>query len=548
MNDNIRLAELLFPLVTQTPADYEIMFPERKLKDGGKVTRFAPSPTGFIHLGNLFTAFVNFLAAKASDGTVFLRIEDTDKKREVENGVAVILNCFKGFGLNFDEGAISDTEEKGAYGPYFQRKRAEIYHCIAKELVKNGLAYPCFCSEEELNNIRDRQEALNVNKGYYNEFAKCRNLTFEEQETRIKNGEPFVLRLRSQGDESKHIIIEDLIRGKIEMPEDIMDIVLLKSDGIPTYHFAHCVDDHFMRTTTVIRGDEWLASVPTHIALFKATGYKPPKYAHVAPVMKEENGNKRKLSKRKDPEAAVSFFSEQGFPKECVLEYLLTLINSNFEDWRRANGTADIFEFPFSLKKMSPSGALFDIVKLNDISKNIISVMSAEQVCEKALEWASEYDRDLYDLLIKDTDFFKAVMGIDRGIAKPRKDIAKWNEIKEYIEYFYDELYTPDFELPENVSKEDALKILEAYLKVFNINDDKDMWFERMKSICPDLGYTPNVKEYKSNPEQFKGHIGDVSTVIRLAVTSRKNTPDLYSIFNILGEDKIRQRIDNTVK
>ncbi len=545
-----KLAELLFPNVTETIEDLEKKYPERNLKEGARVTRFAPSPTGYLHIGGLFGALVDVLTAKATGGVAYLRVEDTDKKREIEDGVSAIINGFDSFGIDFDEGVTGFNTEKGAYGPYTQSQRAEIYHIVAKELVQKGLAYPCFCTADELSEIRQEQEKGDaLIWGYFGKWAKCRDLSFEEIEDNIKNGKPYVLRFRSDGQEDKRIFFDDIIRGKIEMPENIIDEVLLKSDGIPTYHFAHACDDHFMRTTHVIRGEEWISSVPKHIALFKACGFKVPKYAHTPQVMKidEEDGTKRKLSKRKDPEAAVSYFVEEGFPKESLIEYLLTLLNSNFEDWRRANQTADAFSFPFNLKKMSPSGCLFDLVKLNDVSKNVISVMNAQTVYDYISAWAEKFDEDFFKVFTANPEKAKAMVNIDRESNKPRKDIAKWSEVKEYFSYMFDEYYEASFELPENIEKEDAKAILENYLKVYSADDDKDIWFSKIKDLCEPLGFTPNVKEFKKNPELFKGHVGDVSTVIRLAVTSRKNTPDLCSIMSLLGQDKVNERINKVI-
>lgn len=547
-NNNQKLAQLLFPEVTKTPEDYEEIYPPRALPEGARVTRFAPSPTGFLHLGGMFTALAGVLTAKATGGTAFLRIEDTDKKREITDGVSAIIEGFKAFGIEFKEGVTGFGTEAGEYGPYTQSKRAEIYHSVAKRLVENGLAYPCFCTEDELNALRESQETDGaLIKGYFGKYAKCRELSYEEQEKRIKRGDSYVLRLRSFGSEDKRIVFEDIIRGKIEMPENITDVVLLKADGIPTYHFAHAVDDHFMRTTHITRGDEWIASVPLHIALFKACGFKPPKYAHVSPVMKEDNGGKRKLSKRKDPEAAVSYFVESGYPAESVIEYLLILLNSNFEDWRKANPTASHWDFPFNLKKMSVSGCLFDLAKLNDVSKNMISVMSADEVLDSVLGWAEKYDRELFELIGSDKEFARAVFSIDRGTAKPRKDIAKWDEIKDYVSYFYTELYQPEFDFGEKLSADDIKAILTKYLEIYDINDDKDTWFAKIKDMCEPLGFTPNVKEYKKNPEAFKGHVGDVSGVIRMAVTSRSNTPDLCAIMSLLGDGEVRGRINSAI-
>ena len=546
-----KLADLLFPNITGTVAQLEEQYPERNLPEGARVTRFAPSPTGYLHIGGLFGALVDVLTAKATKGVSYLRIEDTDKKREIDDGVSAIINGFNSFGIDFDEGVAGFNEEKGAYGPYTQSKRAEIYQTVAKELVQKGLAYPCFCTAEELSAIREEQEKGDaLIWGYFGKWAKCRDLSFEEIEANIKAGKPYVLRFRSDGQEDKRIFFDDIIRGKIEMPENIIDEVLLKSDGIPTYHFAHACDDHFMRTTHVIRGEEWISSVPKHIALFKACGFKVPKYAHTPQVMKidEEDGTKRKLSKRKDPEAAVSYFVEQGFPKESLIEYLLTLLNSNFEDWRRANPKADAFSFPFNLKKMSPSGCLFDLVKLNDVSKNVISVMDADTVYTRVAQWAKEYDADFYIEFTKNPEFSRNMVNIDRESSKPRKDIAKWSEVKEYFAYMFDSYFKPDFDLPENINKEDAKAILLKYIEIYDENDDKDLWFGKIKDMCEPLGFTPNVKEYKKNPEDFKGHVGDVSTVIRLAVTGRKNTPDLCSIMKLLGKDTVSARINGIVE
>lgn len=545
------LAELLFPDVTGTVAQLEEKYPERALKEGARVTRFAPSPTGYLHIGAFYTALVNVLTARISGGQVYLRIEDTDKKREIADGVSAIIDGFKDFGIEFTEGVTGFDSESGNYGPYTQSKRAEIYHIVAKQLVKDGLAYPCFCTSEELTELRATQEKEGaLITGYFGKYAKCRDLSLEEIEENLKAGKPYVLRFRSQGSEDKKIVFDDMIRGKIEMPENVIDEVLLKSDGIPTYHFAHICDDHFMRTTHVIRAEEWLSSVPKHIAIFKACGFKVPKYAHLSQVMKldEDDGNKRKISKRKDPEAAVSFFFEAGFPRESILEYLLTLINSNFEEWRKANPTADIFSFPFNLKKMSPSGCLFDLIKLNDISKNVISVMNADTVYSYIAEWAQKYDSDFYEVFTKDPQRSRDMVNIDRENPKPRKDIAKWSEVKDYFSYLFDEYYTPDFTLPENISPEDAKAILKSYLEVYSADDDKDVWFSKIKDLCEPLGFTPNVKEFKKNPDLFKGHVGDVSTVIRLAVTSRKNTPDLCSIMKLLGRDKVAQRINTVIE
>lgn len=544
--DYIKLAQLLFPDIDKTPAYYEELYPERGLAEGARVTRFAPSPTGYLHIGGLFGALVDVLTAKVSGGVSYLRIEDTDKKREIDDGVSAITNGMKAFGVEFDEGVTGFGTEKGSYGPYTQSSRVEIYQTIAKSLVEQGLAYPCFCSSEELDAIREKQETAGADiRGYFGKWAKCRDLSYEEIEKNINDGKSWVLRFRSFGSEDKRITFEDMIRGKIEMPENIIDEVLLKSDGIPTYHFAHVCDDHFMHTTHVIRGEEWISSVPKHIALFKACGYKVPKYAHTPQVMKldDDTGDKRKLSKRKDPEAAVSYFVVEGFPKESLIEYLLTLISSGFEDWRRANPDAPAMSYPFNLKKMSSSGCLFDLVKLTDVSKNVICTMKAADVAARVTEWAKDYNPEFYSLIEKNPSYLEAALNIDRENPKPRKDISKWNEVPDYLAYFYDETYSSDYTLPENVACSDAKAIIEEYMKVFDVSDDKDTWFAKIKDLCEPLGFTPNVKEYKKNPDAFKGHVGDVSTVIRIAVTSRRNTPDLWSVMNVLGSEKVLARL-----
>lgn len=542
MTDNIKLAGLLFSDVTETPESLEEKYPPVNLKEGVKVTRFAPSPTGFMHLGNLFSALIDKLTA-GKDGVFYLRIEDTDKKREVDGAIDAALAGLAYFGIVPTEGMTGQTSEKGSYGPYKQSLRADIYHVYAKELVKKGLAYPCFCSEEEISAIREKQESIGVNPGYYGEWAVCRNLSYEEIEENIKAGKPYVLRLRSDGDENRKIFVEDMIKGKLEMPENIQDIVLLKTDGIPTYHFAHAVDDHLMRTTHVVRGDEWISSLPVHIQLFKALGFKAPKYVHISPIMKLDNGNKRKLSKRKDPEAAVSYYAEQGYPPEGVVEYLMTLANSNFEDWRRANKDAPRDDFPFNVKKMSPSGALFDNAKFIDICKNIISTMSAEEVFERTYNWAKLYDSELFALLDADKQLALNILSIDRDVPKPRKDIAAWSMVKSYISYFYDDMFVKDDSMPEKLAPADINAVLEKYISIYNENDSKEEWFDKIKSICEPLGFTPNVKEYKKNPELYKGHVGDVSSVIRVAVTGRMNTPDLYYVLKALGRDRVIKRL-----
>lgn len=546
MTDNKALANLLFPNIDKDCAYYEEKYPVRNLKEGARVTRFAPSPTGFLHFGNLFTCLVSYKTAKSTDGVFFVRVEDTDQKRKVDGAIDVMLKGLAVYGIEADEGVVGDDKEIGEYGPYYQSQRKDIYQAYAKSLVEQGLAYPCFCTAEELDEIRASQENESI-KGYWGKYAKCRDLTLEQIKANIDDGMTWTLRLKSPGDLERKCYFDDMIKGKIEMPENVQDIVLLKSDGIPTYHFAHAIDDHLMRTTHVVRGDEWISSTPVHLQLFKLLGFKVPKYTHVAPIMKEENGGKRKLSKRKDPEAAVTYYDEQGFPMESVNEYMLTLANSNFEDWRRMNKDESIEKFPFNLKKMSVSGALFDMVKLADVSKNVISKMPASKVFDLSYTWAKEYNPALASLYEKDTERATAILNIDRENKKPRKDIAKWSDIADYISYMYDESFVPNYELTGNATPALAVKVLEKYINAFDINDDKDTWFQRMKDICPEVGCTPNVKEYKADPDAFDGHIGDVSTVVRVALTGRTNTPDLFSITALLGTEAVKQRLQTAL-
>lgn len=547
MTDCKKIAELIFSDIDKSTEYYEELYPVRNLPEGARVTRFAPSPTGYLHFGGLYAGFASKLTADTTGGVFMLRIEDTDKKREVEDGVTGIVTGLKAFGVDPDEGVTGFNTEYGDYGPYTQSQRRDIYRTFAKKLMEEGKAYPCFCTPEDLDEIRAKQENEDI-KGYYGSYAKCRDLTDEEIIEKVNNGVPFTVRLRSEGDISRKIKFEDMIKGKIEMSENVNDVVVLKADGIPTYHFAHAVDDHLMRTTHVVRGDEWIASVPTHIELFRALGNKPLKYAHIAPIMKEENGGKRKLSKRKDPEANVSFYIEKGYPEASVKEYMLTILNSNFEEWRKANKTEDISKFPFNLKKMSVSGALFDMVKFNDVSKNVISVMTAKQVYKLVTDWAMEYNEVLYALFVDDKEKATAILNIDRENPKPRKDIACWEEVENYVSYFYNELYDADYTLPEHISKADAVEILTKYKEIYSADDSKEEWFNKIKELCTACGYTPNVKEYKQNPDAFKGHVGDVSTIIRIAITSRTNTPDLYYIMQILGKDEVMRRIDNMIE
>ena len=540
------LADLIFPNAKEI-SYYEEKYPERNLPEGAVVTRYAPSPTGVVHIGGIYQSLVAIMEAKKTDGVFFLRIEDTDQKREIENAISDIVNSLIDFEMKPDEGMLNEEESFGNYGPYKQSQRKEIYEAYAKYLIEQGKAYPCFCSPEDGEAIRQKQEEDKIRPGYYGIWAKCRNITVEEAINRINNGEDYVIRFKSPGREDRKIKHKDIIKGNVEFPENDQDIVIIKSDGLPTYHFAHAVDDHLMRTTHVIRGDEWLASVPLHLQLFQELGFKPPKYAHIAPILKNDQGNKRKLSKRKDPESAVSYYKEEGIPVEAVKEYLLNIANSSFENWRRANPDKNIEEFDFKLNKMSVSGALFDMIKLLDIGKTVISKMTAEDVYDNVFEWAKKYNKELEEML-KDKDYSLKVFGIERGNKKPRKDISKWSEVQENIQYMYDEkFFNSNIEYPYQAinSKEDINKILSLYIeKYFDENDDKEMWFNKIKDLAEECGYAREVKEFKANPGMYKAHVGDVSTVLRVALTGRTNTPDMYEIIKVLGKESVLKRLE----
>ncbi len=541
------LAELIFPDVSDedTVESLEALFPKRDLKEGARVTRMAPSPTGSMHIGNLYGAVADERLAHTADGVFILRIEDTDDKRQVEGGVEKIIKYFKKFGLEFDEGATADGDN-GSYGPYRQRQRAKYYHIVAKQLVLENRAYPCFCTEDELKAAHEKQEAQKANFGYYGEWAVHRNMSAEESIEKIKNGEKFVLRFRSLGNAEKKIEFKDSIKGKLSFPENDQDFVLLKSDGIPTYHFAHVVDDHFMRTTDVVRGEEWLSTLPWHVELWDACKFKKPRFSHTAQVLKfdEETGTKRKMSKRKDPESTLEFYFEKGYPAKSVLEYLMTLLNSNFEQWRSANQTASYKDFDFSSSKMGASGALFDLAKFNDVSKNVIGKMSADEVYEGVCEWAKEYDEQLYKLLTSDEKYAKDFFSIGRGGKKPRKDFACWSEVRDFISYYYDELFSVnEEEYPKNVSLEERKQIIENYIEMYSENDDQTQWFDKVKELSCKFGYTTDMKAYKAAPEEFKGSVTDISTVLRVAITGRSNSPDLYSICALLGKARVIERL-----
>ena len=544
------LADLIFP-EAKPISYYEEKYPERNLPEGAMVVRFAPSPTGYVHIGGLYQSIIGRTLANQTKGVFILRIEDTDQKRQIENGVVQIVDALKDFNIEFDEGMINETEEKGNYGPYKQSARKDIYQAYAKYLLEQGKAYPCFATPEELEEMRAKQEAAKLRTGYYGVWAKYRNLPVEEAIKKIKNGEKYIIRFKSMGNEERKIKHHDVIKGNIDFPENDQDIVIIKGDGLPTYHFAHAVDDHLMRVTHVIRSDEWVSSIPLHLELFRTLGFKAPKYAHTAPIMKDDNGKKRKISKRKDPEAAVSYYHEQGIPSEAVNEYLLNIANSNFESWRRANKDKDISEFKFEINKMSVSGAIFDLVKLLDVSKNVISKYSKEKVYADALEWAKRYDEELVEML-NNKEYSLKVLGIERGNQKPRKDIAKWSDIKHCIIYMYeDKFFNSDetYDFGKISDKDEIKKILKLYKeKYFNIEDDKQTWFDKMKDLSEELGYAREVKEYKQDPEKWPGHVGDISTVLRVALTKRQNTPDLYEIMQVLGKESIEKRLEKEYK
>ena len=535
------LAELLFPHVTATPEELEARFPQRNLPEGAVVTRMAPAPTGFVHLGNLVQGMISERMAHRTKGVLFLRVEDTDAKREVPGAVEVLISSLKHYNIHFDEGATIDGDN-GAYGPYRQRQRAEIYHVYAKKLVMEGKAYPCFCTEEELTAMREKQEANKETTGYYGPYALWRDRPMEDIQAQLAAGNPWVLRFRSTGSIENQFKFDDLVKGKLTITENNVDHVLLKSDGIPTYHFAHAVDDHLMRTTHVVRGDEWLSTLPFHIQLFQALGFKLPKYVHIGPLMKMDGASKRKLSKRKDPELALTYYKAEGFSTTAMREYLMTVLNSNFEDWRRANPDADMDTFPFSPKKLNPAGSLFDYAKLIDVSKNVISRMTAEDVYRQLTEWALEFQPDFGEKLAQDPDYAKAILAIGRGGKKPRKDLATWKDARDYMGFFYDDyLESPVFD--QKFSRETIADVLTRFLEGFDPADDSAVWFNKVKAITEAIGFTTDMKAYKLDPAAFPGTVADVSTFIRLAVTGKTNSPDLYTVMQLLGPDRTAERI-----
>lgn len=542
--DRKDLADLIFPNVKDYTY-YEEKYKKRDLPENAQVLRYAPSPTGFVHIGGLYQSEIAKKIAKQTNGIFYVRIEDTDQKREIENGAEQILQALKDYDVFPNETINSDGTDNGNYGPYMQSKRKEIYQSYAKKLLEEGNAYPCFCSPEELDKIRSDQEKAKERTGYFGKWTKCRNMPIDMAIEKIKNGDPYIVRFKSPGNPDKKIKHKDVIKGSIEFPENDQDIVIIKSDGLPTYHFAHVIDDHLMGTTLVTRGDEWVASIPLHLQLFYVLGFKAPKYAHNAPLMKIDGESKRKLSKRKDPEAAVSYYKEQGIPKQSVKEYLMNIANSNFEIWRKQNPNKPMEEFEFDIKKMGVSGALFDMVKMLDVSKNVISKYSANEVYEEVYQWAKEYDNELLEML-NNKEYSLKVLGIERGNNKPRKDIAKWSDVKDIIYYMYPNKFNKnqEFEYQKIDDKSQIDKIVKLYFeKYYNENDDKQTWFDKMKDLADELGYAREVKEYKANPENYEGHVGDISTVIRITITGRSNTPDLYEIMQVLGKDELMKRI-----
>lgn len=541
--DNNYLAELLYPNIKTTPEEIEARFPKRELPEGAKVTRFAPSPTGFVHFGGLFPTRVSERLAHQSGGILYLRIEDTDSKREVEGAEENLIETLAYYGVKFDEGACANGKDNGVYGPYRQSERAEIYQTFAKKLIRDGVAYPCFCTEEELNKIRSEQESEKADPGYYGKWAVWRDAPIEKIEEKLKEGAPFVLRLKSDGSVERKIKFTDLVKGELEITENDKDHVLLKSDGIPTYHFAHAVDDHLMGTTHVVRGEEWLPSLPFHVQLFKALGFKLPKYLHISQLMKlDENGSKKKLSKR-DAGVDMRYYKEKGYCPEAVVEYVMTLLNSNYEEWRTANPDKDYTEFPFSIKKMSASGCLFDFDKLNDVTKNVVARMTTDEVYEKVLAWAREYDEDFAKKLEGDPELARGVLSIGRGGKKPRKDIGIWSEVKDYMGFFYDDYYKIVDEFPANISESERVAILEAYAEGYSELDDNNAWFEKVKAIGERYGFTSDMKAYKADPAAFKGNVTDVSNLIRIALTGRANSPDLCTICKLMGSERVKARV-----
>ena len=546
---NKEYADILLPGVKHTWEEYEKMYPERNLKEGAIVTRYAPSPTGLPHMGNLFQAFISKVFSNQTNGVFFLRIEDTDTERTVEDGVKKILEAVKPFDMKFDEGATSDTQEVGEYGPYFQSQRKDIYQAYAKKLIEEDLAYASFASKEELDEIRREQEISKQRLGYYGRWAKDRFLSHEDTIKRIEAGEAYIIRIKSPGNFYEKVTLNDAIKGKIELPQNDIDEVIIKSDGLPTYHFAHVIDDHLMHSTHIIRGDEYVSSTPKHLQMYEMLGFKPPIYCHIAPLNKNDEGTVRKLSKRKDPEARLMYYIEQGIPTNAVMLYLATITNSNFEAWLDANPTGKIEDFKFDFKKAnSTNGTLFDLPKLLNISKNYLSRLTKDEVYDNLLNYCKEYDTEFYEILSKYPDYTKDILNIEREQKKPRKDYSKYSDIKQGVWYMYDELWDKEnknYEWQNITDKEEIKNIINTYIdKYYDENDDKDTWFNKVKDLSEELGYAGNMKDYKENPDNYKGSVADVSTVIRVALTTKSQTPDLYELLRIIGKNKIKERFN----
>ena len=544
---NKDLANLIFPEITKTVKDYEEMYPKRNLNEGSAVTRFAPSPTGFVHIGNFQAALIDYVIAKQDGGIFYLRNEDTDQDRQIDGAVEVIMDTLREYNMQPDEYEEND-KVVGNYGPYIQSKRKEIYHAFIKHLIEIDRAYPCFCTKEELDEMRKVQEQSKKRTGYYSKYAHCRKLSLEQKIEKIKSGAPYVIRFKSNGDNDKKFIFDDLVRGKMSLPENDQDLVIMKSENkLPTYHFAHIVDDYLMHTTHVVRGEEWLSSVPIHVELFSAFGFEAPKYIHTPLILKKEGDIVRKISKRKDPEASMSYYKDKGYPIEAVIESLMTIINSNYEEWHTANPDKTFLDFEFNPKKMSASGgALYDIDKLNNISKNFISKLTANDLYDRLLKWTSIYDTEFNELITKYKDYTINILNIERNQKKPRKDYTYYSEIKSLIWYMYDELFkNANYDFQKINDKDEITKILNEYINVYDENDDKDTWFNKIKLIADKLGYASDMKEYKANPDNFKGNVADIATVIRVAATTSSMTPDLYEILKLLGKERISNRFNN---
>lgn len=540
-----KLTKLIFKEDLPTIDDIFKKYPNRNLNNGEKVTRIAPSPTGFVHIGTIYMALVSERIAHQSNGIFYVRIEDTDEKREVEGSAELLANSFKNYNIIADEGMVDANIYKGNYGPYKQSERRNIYKVFIKDLLEKELAYPCFCSEDELENIIKQQKAQNCSRlGYYGNWAKYRNFPIEEAIKKIENGEDYVIRFKSFGDFNKKIVINDVLKGNLEFPENDLDIVIMKKNGLPTYHFAHAVDDFLMGTNLVTRGDEWLPSLPLHIQLFQALKWKAPKYAHISPIMKVDGDGKRKLSKRKDPESNILYFDELGYPKESIIEYLLNLANSNFEDWRKQNPNLNYKDFKFDIKKMNTSGALFDFVKLDSVSRDVISRFDAEYIYNCVVKWSEKYNKNLYDLITKNKDYTISIFNIEReNTKKPRKDISKWNEIENEINFFFKLNKVDVIEKLKEFNTEDIKSIVNSFLNIYDINDDNAEWFDKIKLISRENGYCDNIKEYKENSSKYKGSVSDVAKILRIIVTGREQSPDLCSIMRILGVEKVKERL-----